>query len=298
MDTLTAVRIAAIVVSALLYMLFDIFNNRNVPSLFAYGTLVLGLVLTLLYGDIGVITESLLIAVAVGALGYIIYRIGQIGAADVIEFAAISLMMPIMPNNNSLFGVHPQFGIPLIISVFMASGVFALAMIPFYYIPRAKMVLKRDLSSFIDQKDKFKGFAIFVAYMAFAAFAQLEIGLSPIGWALVLTLAISSVETTVFERPLIDSMVQRIPVSMFEEGDIVATNMMSSGEISRVRRHVREFDRLMTGKLIAQMKKAKIKEKFPVYRNAMPLALPIFLGTVVSLLFGNIMLAVLSSPLI
>ncbi len=42
-----------------------------------------------------------------------------------------------------------------------------------------------------------------------------------------------------------------------------------------------------------QMKKKAPREKIPVYKNAIPLAAPIFIGTVLSILFGNLILLLL-----
>ena len=41
------------------------------------------------------------------------------------------------------------------------------------------------------------------------------------------------------------------------------------------------------------MHEKHIKNKFPVYREALPLALPIFIGVAISLLFGNLFILVL-----
>ncbi len=53
------------------------------------------------------------------------------------------------------------------------------------------------------------------------------------------------------------------------------------------------FDRLVTPGIIGLMKKKGVRTKFPVYRKAMPLALPIFAGVIISLLIGNIIFLII-----
>ena len=60
--------------------------------------------------------------------------------------------------------------------------------------------------------------------------------------------------------------------------------------IKKMKKRVKNFDRLVTPELITEMKKKNIMEKFPVYKHAMPLALAIFIGVIASLAFGNLLL--------
>lgn len=291
MDALFTVRVAAVVVIALVYMLFDLFNSRNVPSMFAYATLGFGTVFTILYLNVSAIMISLGIAAVIGALGYLVYRAGQLGGADVIEFAAISMILPLQPAPylSSIF----QFNLPFIISVFIATGVVALALIPLYYIPMARSSLRKSMWSYVDRSAIFKGAVLTVAYLAFLLFLVFATNAGVIGLLIVVVVMISSILTMTFERPITDSMVERIPAGKFEEGDMIALNMMNEKEIGEMKRKIRGFGRLVTLRVIGEMKRKKVTRKFPVYRKAMPLALPIFIGIVLSLLFGNLLLLIL-----
>lgn len=285
------VRAASVVAIGAAYMLFDLLNNRNVPEIFAYATLAYGALLTVLYLQAGTIAVSAGIALIVLGLGYIVYRIGQIGAADVIEFAAISLMLPLQ--GIPIAGTLPQFGLPFIISVLICTGIAALVIVPIYYLPRARRLLKKPLSSYIDNKGMFKVTLLTAVYAIFMAFLGLELGTGAAGLSIIALLLIGSTLVMLFERPITNAMVEMVPASRFEEGDIIAFSLMKRSDIAAVKRRVKGFDRLVTGKLIEQLKAKRISYKFPVYKNAMPLALPIFIGITVSLLFGNIILYLL-----
>ncbi len=293
LDPVLEARIAILVAIALVYMLFDVFNRRNVPSMFAYGTLVVGALVTLFFSaSLYAMGVSFGIAAIVCGVGYVVYRAGQLGAADVIEFAAISMILPIQ--QTPLLASYQQFGLPFALSMFIGTGVVALLLIPLYYLPRAQGMLGRKLRDMVSRRDIFKGTATLAAYFAFGLFLVYNIPLSTAGITLLLVMCIGSFATILFERPITDSMIEYIPVNKFEDGDIIALNLMKNSEISSIRARVHGFDRLITNKLIELMKKKKIKARFPVYRDAMPLALPIFIGVVLSLLFGNLMLLIIS----
>ncbi|MCL5429914.1 MAG: hypothetical protein M1504_00365 [Candidatus Marsarchaeota archaeon] len=291
MDPLLTYRLAFVVIIAFIYMLFDVFNKRNVPAIYAYLTLGIGIIFTLFYLNSPTILLSGLIALIVGGFGFVFYRAGQLGGADVIEMTVISLILTLQPQPYLIF--TPQYNLPFIISVFMASGVAALLLVPLYYLPRADKILKGKLKAMVTAKDLFKGVITTIAYMAFMTFIALYMSISTAGLILLATMLVGSFVTITFEKPITDSMVEFIKVDKFEEGDIIATNLMSKGEISAAKKRIKGFDRLVTQKLIKEIRRKDSKRKFPVYRNAMPLALPIFVGVITSLLFGNIVLLIL-----
>ncbi len=291
MDQILFYRIVALLVISFVYMLFDVFNKRNVPNVYAYGALFVGIIFTLLYyPDFQAIIISTAVATIIGAIGYFVYKAGQIGAADIYEFVTISLILPFQ--QIPFIGVD-QYGFPFILSIFIATGFVALVMIPIYYLPRARKILGKNLSGMIDRRDYYKGLILLIAYLFFILFLAVELYAEALGIVLLSVIAISSIITVIFERPISDSMIEYITVNRFEEGDIIATNLMKKSEIAAIRKKYGPFDRLVTLKKISEMKKLGIKTKFPVYRTAMPLALPIFVGVVICLLFGNLILIII-----
>ncbi len=293
LDIVSTIRIAAVVVVSLVYMIFDVFNNRNVPNVLAYGILAFSFIMTFLYYPT---PTTLIESAAAGALilaaGYVLYRIGHVGAADITEMASISMLLFIQP--APYFANVVQYNLPFIVSVFIATGVFALLMIPLYYLPRAIMKPGSKLMQQITRGVMLKGALTLVAYALFIIFFYSVFPTANIIGILILVfVALSSFITILFEKGITGSMVKYIGVNSFEEGDIVATNLMSDEQIRIAKSRVHSFDRLLTKQLINEMKKNNISDTFPVYRNAMPLALPIFLGTVASLLIGNFILLII-----
>jgi Flp pilus assembly protein protease CpaA len=285
-------RIASVLAIAFIYMLFDVFNKRNVPSTFAYFTLGYGFVLTLSYFNMSAVMTSSAVALAVLGVGYIVYRAGQIGAADVIELAALSLILPVQPV-PVLASSFNQFGLPFAVTVIVAAGVVAMIIVPAYYLPRAKRMFKKPLSAFIDRKGAFKAVLIVVPYIAFVLFLEAEASINAVGLAILAAMMVGSSLLMLFEKPITDSMVELISIDKCDEGDIIAFNLMDKKDIDAIRKKVATFDRLLTRELIAQIKEKRIRSRLPVYRKALPFAVPLFAAVVISILLGNIIFFIL-----
>jgi Flp pilus assembly protein protease CpaA len=286
---LLLVRMASIVAIAMAYMLFDLFNRRNVPSIFAYATLAYGAILTLLYLNAAMVVTSAAIAMVVLGIGYTTYKSGMLGAADVIEFAALSLIIPFQPA-PLLMGSIPQLGIPFIVSVIIGTGITALVLVPAYYIPKA-MCANKGMK--IRSSSAKKAAVIVGAYVFFAIVLEKMGGMTICGLVLLIFLIGGSAAITLFEEQITSTMVRYLSVKDFEEGDLIAFNLMSRKEIEAARKRARHFDRLVTHELIQEMRTKRVTTKFPLYKEALPLALPIFIGAVLSLLLGNIFLLML-----
>ena len=78
---LELVRIIVLLAIATLYAIFDVFNKREVPNAFVYACLAVGILVTFTYG-LTLAEMSLLLALAIGAGGYLVYRAGYWGAGD------------------------------------------------------------------------------------------------------------------------------------------------------------------------------------------------------------------------
>jgi Flp pilus assembly protein protease CpaA len=287
MDTLTIVRIASIAAIAFAYMAFDLLNRRNVPTLFAYATVAYGMGLTLLYLNLAAIESSLLVAAVVFGLGYLVYRTGQIGLGDITELTAISLVLPFQA--APLLVQAGQYGLPFILSIVIASGVAALIAVPLFYIPLARKRLGRKaLMGGAGGRGKAlaigAAYIIFIATIAFTGLANLY------GIALLGVIMIGAVLTTLFERPITSSMVVYLAAGRLEPEDMLAMNMLSKAERASLKRKVKSFGQLVTARMIREMKAKRIRMKLPVYRDGIPFAVPIFIGVMVSLLLGNLII--------
>jgi len=275
----------SLIAIVLIYAAFDLLNKRNVPDVFAYASVVLGIAVTFLYNS-NILPVSFGIAAAVAIIGYIVYRAGLWGAGDYFELVAISLIFPIQP--YAWLSNVTQLGLPFVLSVFVATGFAAVWTVPIYYLfftKRQRTEIRPDV------KHIGYGVALLILYMMLliGVFFQYSFGMGR--FILILLISIPSFVTLVFSEEITSRMVQRIYPNQLDEGDIIAFNMMSRGEKKYFSSKYSGFGRLATKYLITKMKKERAK--LPVYRDAAPLAVFIAIGAAISLLFGNIILFII-----
>lgn len=285
------IRIGVLIAFALAYMLFDLFNNRNVPSAFAYATLAVGILFTVLYFNFQTIAYSGLIAIAVFGFGYAVYRIGQLGMADVIEFAALSLIIPFMAK-PLVYGPIQNY-MPFALALVINSGVAALIVVPLYYIPKSKGIKLARMDGHKKVKKHFKVALILTIYAFFGVFLHFVVGASNASLILLAIIALGSGLVLMYEERMMAYMVQKVNYKGMEDGDIIATNMMGKRELSDAKKRIKNFERLANRKLILEIKKKMPTHRFPVYKKGIPFAVPILIGAISAIAFGNVLLLLL-----
>jgi len=284
-------RIILFLAIALAYMLFDIFNNRNVPSYFAYASLAVGAAFTLLYMNLSQIFYSSLIAVAVLGFGYVVYRIGQLGAADVIEIAALSLIIPFF-EKPLVYGAAQAY-MPVALSIAINSGIAALIVVPLYYIPKALRIKSKKLDRSESHSNYFRIALIITVYVFFGVFLLEVLHASYGAIALLAVIALGSTLVLAFEDRMMAYMSQYVTYKGMEPGDIIATGMMEKKDISLLEKKLKHFERLVGPELLKEFKAKMPSRKFPVYKKPIPFAVPIFIGVIATLAFGNVLLLLL-----
>ena len=277
------IRIGALLIVTFAYALFDVFNGRNVPDFFVFATLTLGIILTFTYPlpEIGI---SALIALVITSLGYITYKIGVLGAGDTFEFLFISLVLPLQIT-PMLINV-PQFLTPFILSVFIATGYATIIATPFYYIMKAREKKAGKIS--MEKRSIWSAAALITAYIILILALNYLSNNTLIISVVLLLVAIPSAVIILFKQEIYEAMVVMVYPSKLESGDMIATSMMSKKDFAYFKKRAKHFDRLANTRVIDETR--NIKKKIPVYKNAIPLALFTFIGVVISLLIGNIVL--------
>lgn len=274
---------AILIAITAVYAIFDVFNRRSIPNLFVYATVAVAFAITLTYSYTTII-YSIAIAAMVAIPCYMLYKKGFLGGGDFLEFVVVSLILPLQP--NPILYPEVQIPIPFIISVLLAAGYIVSIYIPIYYLGRFSKKPK------IDKKRIFSGTLLLLSYAVLIAIMYAISYIGMIGVTALGIIGISSFFIITYESSIYSGMVEMVPPASLEPGDMIATNLMDKKDIEYFARISKSFDRLVTKKLLSEIKGTK--KKLPVYRNSVPFALFIFLGVVVSLLFGNLMLLILT----
>ena len=274
--------LAILLLISLIYAVYDVFNRRNVPNLFVYFTILLGVVVAFLSNSGAQLVTAFVVAIVIGAIGYTIYRAGLLGAGDVLELVFIALVMPMW--SNPLVGNTYQWNVPFVLSVIIAAGYASLIFIPIYYL----LVKKQPKNAPKPNRKRMAiGAVFFIIYMAFIVVMKYFYNINVLGSALIFLLAFFAGITMIYDQRIYLGMVEFIYPSKLEEGDMIATNLMSKKDLAVFQKKT-DFGRLASDTLIAEIKKVRVK--LPVYRDSVPFSLFIFIGVLVSLAYGNIIL--------
>ena len=197
---------------------YDVLNRREVPSFVAYGVLVVGLLYWFVFSaDLFMLSISILILI----LGYIFYRLGYLGGADVPILAGLYLLLPPF-----------MYSIPTMVILILLSLIF----LTFYLI----LTLPLRKTPFIfDAQDTMTAFLWLIGY-GLLAYMTMNMGLQDMAYLIAFVGILSSL-FAFFKKTIMDSMVEWIPPSKVTEGDVLAVEYMDPVVVRR-----RNLSRLLT----------------------------------------------------
>lgn len=280
------IRYALVLVIAFVYSLFDLYNKRNVWNSFAYLSVLVGFVVTLTLNQ-QTMLYSILLAIAIAAISYLLFKIGWLGSGDGFEFVALSLLVPIQPQPIFQF-VLSQLNLPFMLSAFIATGVVAIIVAPLYYL----LLVRRSAAVNIFERGRDNSVAraaiLVISYLVLFLLVVYVSGFRLISLLLVTTIVIPSAITALFETEIMLRMIESVYPKELEVGDIIAVNLMKQKDIAYYQKKSKDFGRLVTEKLLRDIEKLNVK--LPVYKKALPLAPLTFIGVLISFAFGNILL--------
>jgi len=260
---------------------YDLFNRKNVPVVIPYSMMLFGLILNLASLDINLILSSCGVALVVLAIGYPIYKVGQIGGADVLILAGIALLLPdappaLLPQAPA----QPFFSYPFILPVFIVSGFLAVLGFSAEYIPRT---LSSALRGGVEVKAQsvLSSALIVVAYIT-VVYLFLQAGiLSAAQSAFLLILVLLAGFLTLFKDHISSTMVEWVPLKEIDEEDVIALHMLDPKIVSRLR-----LQPVLTHSEMEKLKKTRLK-RFPVFKGMPPFLPYVLLAVVLLLAFGD-----------
>ncbi len=249
---------------------YDLYNKKNVPNNVLYAFLAIAFLVNLVLFQEDLFWFSIAVALFFSAIGYIFYRVGQLGGADVFVLASIMLLLPIHPTF-----VGMAFNLPFIFSVIVFSGVlFALYVMVYFGYKLYK----------VEAKANWLFLLMFIPYFLFAWVYINSFLFSPVYFAFITILLFASIFFLMFKKPLMSVLSETLPVSQLEEEDVLALDVMNKDLIERYK-----LKRLLTKKEIERLKKTKIEE-VAVYTKLPPFLPFVLVGMVLALLFGSSLL--------
>jgi Flp pilus assembly protein protease CpaA len=249
---------------------YDLFNKKNIPDNFLYGFLAVAFLVNLVLFEESLFWFSIVLAAFFSAIGYIFYRVGQLGGADVFVIASIILLLPIHP---SFVGM--TFNIPFIFSVIVFSGVlFALYVLVFFSSKLYEAGAKPKLIYAL----------MLIPYLLFAWVYLNSFLFSAVYFAFITILLFATIFFLMFKESMIRVLSEELPVSQLESEDVIALEIMNKDLVERYK-----IPRLLTKAQIERLNETNV-EMVWVYTKLPPFIPFILVGMVLGLIFGNTLL--------
>jgi Flp pilus assembly protein protease CpaA len=243
------------IIFMLIFSYYDMFNNRIIPDMVSYSFLFVSILIffAFLPFEIIKIASGILIFI----MGYILYKIGYIGGADVYAITGLSLILPL----NFL-------GIPSIILLLLGSMLLTMFYVMINFFVKSKEI-KFEKNDIITSVMWIIGYGA-LAYMIY------NIGQTTIG-TIVFFLGIINSIFALIKSNLMNSMIKTIKIDEIIEEDILAVDKMDQ---DFVREH--KIERLLSKDEINKLRELGVEE-VPVY-TGLPPYLP-FVSIVTIILF-------------
>jgi Flp pilus assembly protein protease CpaA len=279
------IRAAAAVLFTAAAAYFDIFNKKWVPNSLLYGFAAVAVLANLVfYGPVSL--HALLFGAAAFILAYPLYRMGQLGGADVFAFASIAALVPYF--QSPLLVPAQQVQYPFILSVMVPTSIFFILHMLVRFIPYAYRKLMRGQLEITPAKAAGPALLAISFTVFLAVLLSLPVQLPPAYLALLSFLFAALIFFSFFKEDIKASMVQNVPISHLMEEDVIALEKMDKELARKLRLYP-----LIDAKEIAILKKSKVKS-VPVY-TGMPFFLPYLLaGLAVTLLFGDLLFYIIA----
>lgn len=264
------VRTAFVILGTAIAAYYDLTNNKNIPNNILYGFLAISIILNIVYFSQDIFFFGLALAVIIGVLGYMMYKTGQMGAADIFVFAAIALALPIPPSFAKL-----PFNFPFIALVFIYSSlVFALYTVLYF---------GRKLIGNKKAKPKMAYALMVIPWLAFVFLFLSSPIFSPVYFAIISIAYLSSVFVMMYRDAINRGLYEKVQVKKLMEEDVLALEFMDSKLVKKYK-----LEKVLTAKIIARLKKAKVNAVL-VYTRLPPFLPFVLLGVLLSLLFGKVL---------
>lgn len=259
---------------------YDIFNKKWVPDSLLWCFLGASLLLNVIFFDSLIFAQALFVAIIIATVTYALYKMGQLGGADMFVMASIALVMPYLP--KPLLTASQAIPYPFFLSVLAPTGVAFIVHMLIRFIPYISRKLSRGEIKFTMQK-VMGPILIAVSLLIFGTIVStLPVSLPASYFAIIGFLGTALIFFSFFMPEIKASMVEKIPISRLQCEDVLALEQM----VSLAKKL--KLSPVINEKTIAVLKHAKIKS-VPVYTD-MPFFLPyLFIGLVFTLLFGDLL---------
>jgi len=260
---------------------FDVFNKKWVPNYLIYAFAICAVALNFIFYDPIVTFQALAFGIGIFILTYPLYKMGQLGGADVFVLASIAAAVPYF--QKPLFAAEQLVQYPFILSVLVPTSLLFIFHMLIRFIPHVSGQMRQGKLKITF--GKIVGPALLLVSFSFFIYVISTMPLAlPFSYVFVMSfLFISLIFFSFFKEEIKDSMIEMVSPSRLVEEDVIALEKMDSALVKKL-----SLKPLLEAKEIATLKKARLKG-VPVY-TGMPFFLPYLLaGLLITILFGDLL---------
>ena len=241
-----------------------------IPNRLTYPAIGLGIVLLALQGSTAL--YGLGVAALVYAMGFLLYKQGQLGGGDVKLLTGIALLLPY---NNS-------FGIPHVFNILItASLIMALTATPYYCFKYLASPRKKEMN-----KGSLLWGALLLSLTAAYAFIMQSSGLfSPLAVGVTVFVMLASAFYSVFGKDLALALFAKpVPLSKVELGDVLVVERITLKQSNSL--GLSKGTKVVEEGLLSRAKKLKLKSLW-IYSGLPRFGPALLAGTIVVVFYPD-----------
>jgi len=282
---------------------YDIANKKNIPERLLHAFLAVALLHGIFFLSPDLFFFGLAQAAVIGAMGYSIYRLGQIGLADVYVLCSIAVLVPAQIIEFDYGYAIARQQVPFVVPVFFISGLAFVAVMYVYYLAKVAHGVFGTVSAKDGQGKKDRGLMqdgkkakLVVCMLTFAAslaafFLQVSGGgdksivIATFGFVI----ASMCLFFGLFGRQIKDGMIEWVPAQSLDVEEVVAVEKIPAAIAKKF-----GIAALLDRKNLEAIKKSGLG-RVPIY-SGMPPYLPFILaGVLAAIFFGGQLITFLVS---
>jgi len=265
-------------------------DDKLTISMIALGTLF-----NVLVFDWDFALYSIGITAVIFAIGYVLYRAGQLGGGDVLLFCGLQALLPYYPAEAmaqlfSAAGIAAQQMVffepvlPFFVSIYLVCSFLGMAISGYIY--ALKLYKKTGFKKL--RPDALMGGATLAAALFIIYWLNFEFGVSQQKVALIGLLLAPAVFLVIFKKDVSEKVALRwIPRKEFEDEDIISTELLPQKIVEKYK-----IERVLTTEQRKILEAVELKEgihKFPVQKDLPRFGPYILAGLVVCLLVPDLL---------
>lgn len=265
------IRLILAFVGVIIAAYYDLFNKKNVPDKILYAFLGVAILTNIVFYFMQPDTDLLFftfgLALFIGIIGYVFYRFGQIGGADVITITSVVLLVPLAPSFVNL-----PFGLPFIVPVMIYGGLLLTIYVTIKF--ALKIMTQGGSPNFL--------YLLLLVPFLFFIYLYANSPIFSLTYLMILSiLLLATIFFMVYKHDITLMLAEQLPLDKVEPEDVVALELIEPATVKQY-----SLKRLMTADELKRLKEAGLQIIW-IYTDLPPFIPFLLAGMVLALFFSK-----------